>query len=496
MTRAPDEIWAGDLFNRREEANQLIAYIESVVASPFDREDKKAYTIAIDGQYGEGKSFFLRRLAEALSSDHPVAFIDAWADDLADEPLTALAATLKQAMEPFVAQPAIASRMQDFMRKTGKVAKIVSWGLLRRGVGLLLTTKAVDAAEDIISDMAEDVQDAIDDGLKDIGTGTAEDAGKALSSALSHSEMEKRVTAFEQGKAAVEAMKASLRAVVASLAFVDRHRPIVIVIDELDRCRPTYAVKLLEEIKHLFDVQGIVFILATHRQQLNHSIRGVYGAGFDGQAYLRRFIDREYRLRSPELASLLTVLCERTGLLSARFAYPKIAARGDSLQFAEQTALPNLLALYMKVYGLAPRDAFTLVDMLQTAAAVAGPHELHLAYLVPLIIGHIKGKDEGDLPDHVTATNLVFLHIRRGGRGESEEISLWDAATKMQVLAGTSTEQLETMQNRDTRQWGVTAVLTSRGHNQPLAAVESYPRLLREVARFSNPNLRKDESKA
>ena len=98
---AIDEIWDGDLFDRKTEATQLIAFIESVVGRPVLREDKSAYTIAIDAKYGEGKTYFLKRLKEQLSLNHPVAYIDAWADDLADEPLTALAATLEEALQAF-----------------------------------------------------------------------------------------------------------------------------------------------------------------------------------------------------------------------------------------------------------------------------------------------------------------------------------------------------------------------------------------------------------
>ena len=101
------------------------------------REDKKAYTVAIDAGYGEGKSFFLRRIALHFGLNHPVAFVDAWADDLADEPLTALAATLKDALKPFIGQPEVKDRLQSFLSKSGKVARIVSLGLVRRGIGLL-----------------------------------------------------------------------------------------------------------------------------------------------------------------------------------------------------------------------------------------------------------------------------------------------------------------------------------------------------------------------
>src|SRR5690606_15185657 len=55
-----------------------------------------------------------------------------------------------------------------------------------------------------------------------------------------------------------------------------------------------------EEIKHLFTVPGIVFVLSIDKEQLGHAIKGVYGSEFiDSEEYLRRFIDLEYKIPSP-----------------------------------------------------------------------------------------------------------------------------------------------------------------------------------------------------
>ena len=77
-------------------------------------------------------------------------------------------------------------------------------------------------------------------------------------------------------------------------------KPIVFIIDELDRCRPSYAVELLEEIKHFFSVPGIVFVLSIDKVQLGHAVRGVYGNDrINADEYLRRFIDLEYSIPKP-----------------------------------------------------------------------------------------------------------------------------------------------------------------------------------------------------
>ncbi len=72
--------------------------------------------------------------------------------------------------------------------------------------------------------------------------------------------------------------------------------PAFILIDELDRCRPSYAVEMLETIKHIFDIKGVVFVLATDTEQLQHAIKVIYGDGFDAESYLGRFFHRRFTL--------------------------------------------------------------------------------------------------------------------------------------------------------------------------------------------------------
>ncbi len=78
--------------------------------------------------------------------------------------------------------------------------------------------------------------------------------------------------------------------------------PLFVFIDEVDRCRPTYAISLLEEIKHLFGVEGVVYVVSTNISQLQSSVRAIYGADFDGRRYLRRLFDREYSLPAADPA--------------------------------------------------------------------------------------------------------------------------------------------------------------------------------------------------
>ena len=75
----------------------------------------------------------------------------------------------------------------------------------------------------------------------------------------------------------------------------------IFVVDELDRCRPSFAVELLEVIKHYFMRDDVTFIITTNTSQLSHTIKKYYGADFDGYAYLNKFFDFTIGLRKIDL---------------------------------------------------------------------------------------------------------------------------------------------------------------------------------------------------
>lgn len=88
-------------------------------------------------------------------------------------------------------------------------------------------------------------------------------------------------------------------------------KPLVFFIDELDRCRPPYALQILEKAKHLFNVENIIFVLALDKKQIGNSIRGIYGADMDVDGYLRRFIDLNYFLPEPPKGAFVQAMFKR-----------------------------------------------------------------------------------------------------------------------------------------------------------------------------------------
>lgn len=77
----------------------------------------------------------------------------------------------------------------------------------------------------------------------------------------------------------------------------ERGNRLVVFVDELDRCKPEYAVRVLERIKHYFDNEHITFVFSINANELQHTVKRFYGEGFDGARYLDRFFD--FRMTLP-----------------------------------------------------------------------------------------------------------------------------------------------------------------------------------------------------
>jgi hypothetical protein len=120
---------------------------------------------------------------------------------------------------------------------------------------------------------------------------------------------EESIKEYQRQKAAIDDFKKSL---IEFVANKDNEKPIVFFIDELDRCNPLFAVKTLEQIKHLFEIPNIVFILSINKKQLECAIQGYYGSSkMDANEYLRRFIDVECSLPNPDMEKFINYLLQQ-----------------------------------------------------------------------------------------------------------------------------------------------------------------------------------------
>lgn len=477
-----EDVWAGDLFDRQREADDLIGYLESVAGRPSIREDGHAHVMAVDTAYGHGKTFFLRRLDRHLKvTDHVSAYVDAWVDDLEDQPMVALAATLDEALQPWVAKSgAVANGLNDFKNKAGRVAKIVGIGLAKRGAGFLITQGAAEALSDELARASETTRENANDALKEGGKAAVDDVAAALEPAMTPS-MQARIERFREGRAAIQAMKDSLAFVVQALVEAGMKLPITIIVDELDRCRPTYAIKVLEEIKHLFDVQGVAFLLGLHGRQLEHSVTAAYGQAFDGAAYLRRFFNRRYVLKGASLQPLVQHLLQTLKINENLLHHPAVVQQPVGKPMEMQNSA--LIADYLRIYGLAARDAFGIVESLHTAIALAGGKAVQLSYLLPLIISRQLGYDGLQKPSLSPNWKLAFA-IDHFGR-DIREFDLASFIEQIHVAAQMNDSELSQQVNSGDMPARIVIDYGFRNSSRAYHLLQNYSELTRAVARFS-----------
>ena len=249
-----DDPFKHDLLNRKESV-EVLTRLVSTLEGPC--------VLAIDAAWGNGKTTFLRIWEQYLRcQEFPVVKFNAWETDFSEDPFVALSTELTSGLQEHADQ-SIAAKVAAMKKSAGKVLLRAVPSVIRLATG----------------------------GIVDIGP--VEELGNALASYA-----EERISAYQGARESVEEFKIRLQDMVGAVS--DDGRPLVVMIDELDRCRPSYAVELLEVAKHLFSVAGIVFVLAVNRDQLAHSIKALYGSGFDAPGYLRRFFDVDFQLPEPE----------------------------------------------------------------------------------------------------------------------------------------------------------------------------------------------------
>ena len=154
-------------------------------------------------------------------------------------------------------------------------------------------------------------------------------------------------------------------------------KPLVVVIDELDRCRPSYAVELLEVAKHFFSVDHVVFVLALDRSQLAHSVRVLYGDGFLAENYLGRFFDADLRLPIPDRTIFLNSLIKATGI---KDYLDKGRAPGN---FPPDLAVYKVLLSYLNASSL---DLRSISQVIHRLSIVIASLEESMFRFVPTIV--------------------------------------------------------------------------------------------------------------
>lgn len=239
--------------------------------------------INLDGIYGSGKTEFIRRLyIELAKRNHPVVYIDIWESDFSTTPLAVICSEILQQIEFILKEKSPDGEIKHQNKATE------TFNQLKAKLGTCLhyaTLASLVSGDNSISTEISSVNAAI----------------SAIPNLITESKSQKYVETIQKNHvAAVQAMKDIKEYITYISELIEviykLNTPIVILIDELDRCRPTYAIETLEVIKHFFETKGCTFLVATNTEVLEHSVQAVYGSTFDAKHYLRRFFDRKVSL--------------------------------------------------------------------------------------------------------------------------------------------------------------------------------------------------------
>src|SRR3569832_910746 len=361
--------WLDAKLEREISADFLSKYLCSRYDNRKRSHGDETIVLALNSEWGFGKTYFLRNWKLDLEYlDYPVVNYDAWENDYTGDPLVGFIAEVDKALRPRIKNIPVATRLLTNTINSAKKIIRPATGVLVDIVAKKLTSYSTEQLKEIFS---EPQQDSI----------------------------------------ANQTFKKNLSALVRHLERVSSVRlPIFIYVDELDRCRPTYAIELLENIKHLFGVEGVYFVVATNIGQLSHSVSALYGEKFNAEQYLKRFFDQEYLLPSPKNEKFASHLFSLLGLENeSRF----FTGLNSKLYPAKQPEA--LFSIYATSFNLSLRDQQQIAAALKAIVLVSSFKTLHLNYLLFLLIVRHRSHEAfsaivnelATTPDHVKFISIA-----------------------------------------------------------------------------------------
>lgn len=162
--------------------------------------------------------------------------------------------------------------------------------------------------------------------------------------------------------------------------IVERAQKLIIFIDELDRCRPSFAIEMLERIKHYFDDERVIFVVSLNKEQLIHTITNYYGSGFDATRYLNKFFDVNINLP----------VMDRYQKQSIEFSEQRTERKYWLHQLAEELS---------DYYHLSLRDKLIYKSRIESVPSSTGTYISSESYFISLFVACIILLDIIDIPE-------------------------------------------------------------------------------------------------
>ncbi len=247
-----------DTLNRKSVAIKYANFIKNLGEN---------HTIALDAPWGTGKTKFIDFMCEEFDKNKDVYIrYNAWDHDYTNEPFLSLMNDFFTAIQD---QGYTSNQLKNIKEHSYNAVKTIGSSIFKG-----LAKKAIG------SEAAEAVSNEVKAFLSDVN----EDIINETFNSLTKSQKSRKSFTKE------------LEKTVQNILTKTNKKQFIFIIDELDRCKPTFAIELLENIKHLFKIREIVFLIAVDKTQLSESIKVVYGQNFDSKTYLYRFFDLDLYL--------------------------------------------------------------------------------------------------------------------------------------------------------------------------------------------------------
>ena len=340
-----------DEFNRKPIAENIIR----LLTSPIDLSP-----MVIDGGWGTGKTEFcqkLIRLMEQQQLNYQPVYIDAFRSDHSGEPLLALLAEIIKACTPEDTDGQPSEKRKNITRNFSKVAKFGIKTALNAGFRYLFK-----------QGMDELVDEFRQDGSNEQEVKNAAETVTDVAAKITDYTIDETVEALLKEQIEAEKNLETLKDYLKGLAA---NKPIILFIDELDRCRPDYAVDMLEVIKHVFDVENVKVVLVTNTKQLRAAINHRYGAEVDAQKYLDKFLKYSFALpdkvvdRYEEGRALVTVEYFKKLIQGSRM-------HGELRDLIEKREVLNFISDMVERSNLSLRETERLVRFLEIYHSLSG----------------------------------------------------------------------------------------------------------------------------
>lgn len=337
----PANPFAFDKLHRQESATILTQLLQRV-DTPI--------VLALNARWGDGKTTFIQMWKHHLAAGGiRTLYFNAWDSDYSSDPLISFIGEMRGQLER--------ENGLDPTRLSEKWTKL-------KEAGAHIARRALPVAVKVGTA-----------GILDLDTFTEQALG-----GLGESLAKEKIESYQADKNSVSTFKQRLGEFIRELKGQDLSGklPVVFFVDELDRCRPTYTVELLERIKHFFDVEGLVFVLSLDKEQLGHSIRSVYGSGLNVNGYLRRFIDLEYQLPKGSEINFAYFLAEQYQLTET---LKRIGSPADQRTIDVGLSRFESLASVFNLSLRAQEQCFANL----TIALLASRLDIHLSFIMAML---------------------------------------------------------------------------------------------------------------